>query len=323
MQRRQLLLGAAAGLIGAGLKDSSAAVSPSSLANIPIIDTHVHLFDSRRPQGVPYAGSPEWARDRHGVALPSTYRGFAEPLNIVGAIEVEASPWIEDNLWVLEQEHTDPLFVGTVGDLEPEKPEFPEYLERFRKDPLFLGIRCGNLWGRDITKQIDDPRFIDGLKRVADADMVMDSANPTVELLNTLVRLNDKIPSLRIVIDHLPQLDPTVSEMDAYSSALSEMHGRPTIYAKLSEIDHRSMKARGLAAHKERLDMLMASFGEDRVVFGTDWPNSWGTATPAQIVSLARAYFATRGREAAEKYFWKNSLAAYKWKKRAANQPSL
>jgi len=83
------------------------------------------------------------------------------------------------------------------------------------------------------------------------------------------------------------------------------------------------MKARGLAAHKARLDQLMETFGEDRVVFGSDWPNSWGTATPAEIVAIARAYFATRSRAAAEKYFWKNSLAIYKWKKRAKNQPQL
>ena len=40
-------------------------------------------------------------------------------------------------------------------------------------------------------------------------------------------------------------------------------------------------------------------------------------------VDIARAYFATRSRAAAEKYFWKNSLNFYKWKKRAKNQPSL
>ena len=42
-----------------------------------------------------------------------------------------------------------------------------------------------------------------------------------------------------------------------------------------------------------------------------------------QIVDIARAYFATRSRAAAEKYFWKNSLKFYKWKQRAKNQPSL
>jgi predicted TIM-barrel fold metal-dependent hydrolase len=272
---------------------------------------------------VPYAGSPEWAKEKNGVALPSTYRAYAEPLNIVGAIELEASPWIEDNLWVLEQEHTDPLFVGTVGDLEPEKPDFADEFARFRKDPLFLGIRCGNIWNRDVSKQIPDPKFIDGLKRVADADMVMDSANPTVELMQAMVQINDKVPGLRIVLDHLPSFDPTSAQQAAYDAVLKEIHGRPKIYAKLSEIDHRTMPARGLAAHKARLDQLMETFGEDRVVFGTDWPNSWGTATPAEIVAIARAYFATRTRAAAEKYFWKNSLAVYKWKKRAKNQPSL
>src|SRR5437762_4917764 len=118
MQRRQFLAGSAAAALWASVAEAAA-----PLADIPIIDTHVHLFDSRRPQGVPYAGSPEWAKEKKGVALPSTYRAYAQPLNIVGAIELEASPWVEDNLWVLEQMQTDTMFVGTVGDLEPEKPE--------------------------------------------------------------------------------------------------------------------------------------------------------------------------------------------------------
>jgi L-fuconolactonase len=318
MERREFLTGAAAVALSA-----SVARAAAPLTDIPIIDTHVHLFDSRRPQGVPYAGSPEWSKDKNGVALPATYRAYAAPLGIVGAIELEASPWVEDNLWVLEQMATDTMFVGTVGDLEPEKPDFVELFNRFRKNPMFLGIRCGNIWDRDVSKQVADPKFIDGLKRVADADMVMDSANPTIGLLRTMIEINDKVPSLRIVLDHLPQLDPTPAEEADYKALLKEIHGRPKINAKLSEIDHRSMKARGLAAHKARLDQLMEAFGEDRVVFGSDWPNSWGTATPAQIVDIARAYFATRTRAAAEKYFWKNSLAIYKWKARAKNQPSL
>ena len=316
MRRREFLGTAAAFALTPEIVQAAAKVD-----DIPIIDTHVHLFDSRRPQGVPYAGSAEWAKDMKGVALPSTYDAYAKPLNIVGAIELEASPWVEDNLWVLEQMETDTCFVGTVGDLEPQKPEFAELFDRFRKNPMFLGIRCGNIWDRDVSKLENDPRFLDGLKRLADADMVMDTANPTIALLENMVRIHDKLPNLRIVLDHLPQLDP--ADEKAYAAVLKEIKSRSTIYAKLSEIDHRAMKARGMEAHKARLDQLMDTFGEDRVVFGTDWPNSWGTATPAQIVTVARAYFATRSREAAEKYFWKNSLAVYKWKKRAANQPSL
>ena len=318
MERREFLAGAAAASVAA-----NAAQAKTAVDDIPIVDTHVHLFDSRRPQGVPYAGSPEWAREMNGVALPSTYRPYAEPLNIVAAIELEASPWVEDNLWVLEQMETDTMFVGTVGDLEPEKPDFAELFDRFRKNPMFLGIRCGNIWGRDVSKQVPDPRFIEGLKRVADAGLVMDTANPTVELMQAMLKISDKVPNLRIVLDHLPSFDPSPAQQKSYEAVLKELHGRPLIAAKLSEIDHKGNPGRGLAAHKDRLDLLMQTFGEDRVVFGTDWPNSWGTATPAEIVAIARAYFATRTRAEAEKYFWKNSLAIYKWKKRAANQPSL
>lgn len=36
-----------------------------------------------------------------------------------------------------------------------------------------------------------------------------------------------------------------------------------------------------------------------------------------------REYFAANSRPAAEKFFWKNSIAAYKGVKRSSEQPSL
>lgn len=319
MERRQFLAGSAALAVSTTMADAQS----HPLADIPIVDTHIHLFDSRRPQGVPYYGSAAWRKETGGVALPATYRPMAEPLNIVAAIELEASPWVEDNLWVLDQMATDTLFVGTVGDLEPEKPDFAALFDRFRKNPMFLGIRCGMIWGRNVVAQIEDPKFIDGLRRVADADLVMDTANPSLALLQTMVKLNDRIPNLRIMCDHMMHYEPKPEERAAYTAVLKEIKGRPNIWGKLSDMEHSDSPARGLAQVKDRLDVLMDCFGADRVVFGTNWPQTWGVATPAQIVALARAYFATRTREEAEKFFWKNSLKFYKWKKRAPNQPSL
>ena len=80
---------------------------------------------------------------------------------------------------------------------------------------------------------------------------------------------------------------------------------------------------RGLAPHRERLDTLMGYFGEDRVVFGSDWPNAVGVSEVPDTVALVREYFSGKSRQAAEKYFWKNSVAAYKWVKRSPAQPSL
>ena len=119
-------------------------------AQLPIIDTHIHLFDTNRPQGVP------WPDKNNAVlyqpALPDRYRKLAAPLGVVGAIEVEASPWLEDNQWVLDVIAKDPMIVGTIGNLEPGKPEFGKHLERFHRNPLFLGIRYGNLWVESSTR---------------------------------------------------------------------------------------------------------------------------------------------------------------------------
>ena len=289
---------------------------------VPIIDTHIHLFDPTRPQGAPYTGPP-------GVpiepSLPPRYRKLATPLGIVGAIKVEASPWVEDNLWVLEVAERDTIVVGVVGNLEPDKPDFAEMLERYHKNRLFRGIRYGNLWGRDITKQVDNPPFIDGLKRLQQADLVLDTANPRVDLLQAMVKLTDKVPDLRVVLDHLPSLEPTAATRKAYEETLDQLQQRPRVFVKLSAVIHRvnGQVSTELNAYRDRLQQLVGRFSEDRILFGSDWPNSDGVAPLDKVVGVVREFFQMQPREVAEKYFWKNSLAAYKWIKRDPSQPAM
>jgi len=320
LSRRQFIGGVlAAAALPRGLRAAAGGAD-----DIPIIDTHIHLFDGRRPQGAPYKGGRKFPG---GVALPAMYAQLARPLGIVGALEIDASPWVEDNLWVLETIQTDPIMVGTVGNLQPEKPEFAEYLERYAKNPLFRGIRYGNNWGYQIEAQADNPVFIAGMKLLAQHDLVLDTANPRLDLLQAVVKISDQVPNLRIVIDHLPSFDPAPQNQADYDAVLKEIAPRPQIYTKLSEIVHpvrpAGTIAPGLAAHRDRLDALMGVFGEDRVLFGSDWPNCVGVSEVPNTVSLVREYFAGKSRAAAEKYFWQNSVAAYKWVRREPAQPAL
>jgi predicted TIM-barrel fold metal-dependent hydrolase len=328
---RRVFLAGVAGLAGVALGGGeiraarsapAELIAPqSSTTAIPIIDTHIHLFDPTRPQGAPYSGAPGTGPPQ--PALPPRYRKLAAPLGIVGAVKVEASPWVEDNLWVLEVAERDTIVVGVVGNLEPGKPDFAEMLGRYHKNPLFRGIRYGNLWGRDITKEADNPAFIDGLRLLAQADLVLDTANPRVDLLESIVKITDKVPDLRVVLDHLPSLEPTPQTRSAYDTALAELRKRPRIYVKLSAVIHRidGKVAMDLAPYKDRLDQLVAIFGEDRILFGSDWPNSDGVAPIDKVVGVVREYFMSQPRAVAEKYFWKNSIAAYKWIKREPSQP--
>jgi len=292
---------------------------------IPIIDAHIHIFDGTRPQGARYMGSPAY-RAVSKISLPAGYRPLAQPTGIVGAVVVESSNWIEDNLWYLEIAQADPIIVGVSGSLDPGKPEFGEYLGRYHKNPLYRAIRYSRFYHQDSGKTVLNADMLDNLKLLAQADLALDTANPSMPLMQANVLLADAIPDLRIIMDHLPAFDPTPENQLAYEAVVKEMAARPNIFVKLTEVYHPESDGTVLMEYEPlrvRLEYLYNIFGEDRVMFGTDYPNSYGVATIPQEVSLMRRFFASKSQNAAEKYFWKNSARIYKWIKRTPQQPSL
>jgi predicted TIM-barrel fold metal-dependent hydrolase len=140
-----------------------------------------------------------------------------------------------------------------------------------------------------------------------------------------MVRVTDQVPNLRIVIDHLPQLDPPAESpaLKQYEANLRELAKRPQVYVKISEVLRRvnGQVPSDLSFYRPRLDQLWDIFGEDRLLFGSDWPNADIWAPFETGLRVVREYFAGKGHAAAEKYFWKNSVAAYRWIRRELSQP--
>jgi predicted TIM-barrel fold metal-dependent hydrolase len=151
----------------------------------------------------------------------------------------------------------------------------------------------------------------------------MDTANPSVPLLEGVVRVSDKVPNLRIVIDHLPQMWPSEAERPAYDATMKAIHDRPQIYTKVSEVLRRLPDGTiptDLAFYKHRIDEIVDVFGMDRVLYGSDWPNGDQWLPVPVGFKIVHEYFMAKGQAAAEKYFWRNSIKAYKWVKRNASQ---
>ncbi|HET6219950.1 MAG TPA: amidohydrolase family protein [Acidobacteriaceae bacterium] len=318
MERRKFL--ALAASIAGGLATSrpAEALPPS----IPIIDTHIHLFDPGRPGGVPWPAKTDTAL--YKAALPERYVSVAGRFGVVGAIVIEASPLASDNDWVLQVAAKHPIIVGMVGDLIPGTPSYEKDLERLHANPLFLGIRYGNLWDRDLAVDMQKPEFLPGLKMLASKGLVLDSANPDLKLIRAVAGVADHVPELRIVIDHLPtaQVPSEAAARDEYWSLLRQLAKNKNVFVKLSEVlAARIEESGGPTFCKDRLDALWDIFGEDHVLYASDWPNSDHHATYEETISIVRSYVEAKGRTASEKFFWKNSVPAYRWHRRQADQP--
>ena len=320
MDRRELLR-----LGGAFATVCTVNPSANALQPLPIIDSHIHLFDPSRPGGVPWPLKNDKAI--YQPALPDRYERIARPFGVVGAIAVEASPLESDNDWVLQQAADHPMIVGVVGDLIPGSPTFGQQLDRLHNNPLFVGIRYGNLWDRDLSIDMHKPGFMQDVQKLAAAGLELDSANPDPKLIKALVAVSQRVPELRLVIDHLPSAKPPENG-DAsrqYLADLKALSENRRAFIKLSEIPARrgGRVQTGLSFYKDRLDAIWDIFGEDHILFGSDWPNSDHVTNFAQTFDIVRRYILTKGRVAAEKFYWKNSIAAYQWRRRALDQPLL
>jgi predicted TIM-barrel fold metal-dependent hydrolase len=289
MNRRLFLQGMLGGAIAAAAPQEG------------IIDSHVHFYDPTRSQGVPWPAPNETLLYR--PALPDPWAKMVRPLGVSGAIVVEASAWLEDNQWVLDLAKDNPVIVGFVGHLDPGKPEFRDNLTRFRRNELFRGIRIGE---KPLHDALEDPAAMADLHRLADADLALDVLG-NGPLLPDVAKLSDRIPNLRIVVDHLP--------FDSPPGALQELRGRKHVFAKVSGVV-RNVNGRvpdNADFYRKQLDELWSVFGESRVIYGSNWPVCELVAPYAVVLKVVRGYFEAKGSEAATKYFRTNAAIAYKW----------
>jgi predicted TIM-barrel fold metal-dependent hydrolase len=300
------------------LATTAALALPSSQAAGPntVIDTHTHFYDPARPQGVPWP--PKNDNVLYRTVLPKEFGEMTRPLGVTGTVVVEASPWLEDNQYILDLAAKDPVIVGTVGNLDPSQPEFEEHLARFHKNPLFRGIRVGQ---RGIRAGLENDRFRSSVKALAAAGLEMDAiGDPT--LLADVVRLTDHVADLRIVIDHMP-FDPPADPKarGTYQTALRELGKRQRVYAKVSNVPRKvgDRVPDDVNYYRPALDELWEVFGADRLIYGSNWPVSAHIAPYDVALKIVRAYFGAKGADASEKYFARNSQTAYRWVERPGN----
>jgi L-fuconolactonase len=277
---------------------------------IPIIDCHVHLWDITRSEGLGWIKKDDKVLYRH--FLPKDHEPIATANLVKGVVVVQAGQSLPDNQWNLDiTAHNKLLYRGVVGNLSKiiGTPEFKPFFEKLCEDPRYVGYR---LSGRHQEKLTDS--FYRDLELTAEKKKTVDFLIGGFSL-DEVAEIARRIPNLRIILDHFGDVKLDGSPLDPeWTKKMRAVAQYKNVYCKVSALYGRVKQQpapQDISFYTPVIDLVFDCFGEDRLIFGSDWPVTETTGDYASVVKLTKAYFDLKGRSVSEKLFHKNAIVFY------------
>ena len=236
------------------------------------IDSHQHFWSY---SGVDYpwigAGMERLARDY----LPTDLKAQAAAAGIGGTVAVQARQTLEETRWLLELAAQHPLIRGVVGWVDLRSPDVGGQLAECVAREKFVGVR-------HVVQDEPDPRFllgaefVRGLRQLAPLGLTYDLLLYPQQL-PAAVELVACLPEQPFVLDHLAK--PRIAawtkpgDMADWRRDIAALAKHKNVCCKLSgmvtEAVWRQWQLADFAAY---LDVALAAFGPERLMFGSDWP---------------------------------------------------
>lgn len=238
-----------------------------------IIDTHVHIWDIEK---INY----DWLKNDTSILNRNYFIGEIAPLlplaNVNSGILVQAANNSEDTDWILQVAAETEWVKGVVGWLPLSDPRQTEKLiaEKYGKNEYFKGCR-------HLIHNEPDPKWLlrenvlESLKILAGNNIPYDVVGVNDSHMKTVLKLFEKLPELKVVLDHLNQ--PPVRRKERFGrwgELMREISGHKNAYAKISGLG--TVAGKDNDWNKESLKpyimFAISAFGTDRCFCGGDWP---------------------------------------------------
>jgi L-fuconolactonase len=234
------------------------------------VDSHQHFWNLDK---VAYP----WLVPAYGPIYRTIEADELEPLIKAAGIDktviVQAMDSYEDTDYMLETAAQYNWVGGVVGWVPLNKPdEAAVKLKQYTKNPLFRGVR-------HLIHEEQDPDWvlqeevIEGLKLLASNGLTFDIVAVFPNHLKHVPTLAEKVPNLKMVINHLAKPPIQDQLMEPWATQLKLAASYPNVYAKLSGLntaaDWESWTAGDI---KPYIDYAFNVFGAERLMFGSDWP---------------------------------------------------
>jgi L-fuconolactonase len=282
------------------------------MVEVPLVDSHVHLWDPQRfrmpwldddPHLRPPFGLAELARELGDLALEALVYVQVDTTPAYGLLEAR---------WAVEQADRDPRLRAIVAWAPLEDGGVARsYLDALvRIDPRIKGVRR-------LIQSEPDPDFplslVEGLRLLPGYGLSFDICIRDHQLAST-VRMVRACPETQFVLDHLAKPDVRSQRFDPWRDEVAELARLPNVVGcKISglvtEADAQVWTMADLAPYASH---VLEVFGEDRVLFGGDWPVVTHAATYRDWVATADQLTADLSPPAKRRFWRDNARRIYR-----------
>jgi L-fuconolactonase len=250
-----------------------------------MIDAHQHFWTIAR-------GDYGWLTPALGPIYrdfgPDDLRPLLKEAGITHTVLVQAAPTVAETRFMLDIARETDFVAGVVGWVDMEATDAPAQIASLQRSGKLCGIR-------PMIHDLPDPAWIlrpeldHAFRAIINADLTFDALVRPVHLPH-LIRLRERHPALRIVIDHGAKPDianwtPGDAAFNAWLRDMKTLAGHASTFCKMSGLVTEARRDWQPEQIFPYLDALATAFPADRLLWGSDWP----------VLTLAGSYAAWRG----------------------------
>jgi len=254
------------------------------------IDAHQHFW-RYSAEDYPWigAGMERIARD----FLVADLEAVARPEGFQGSVAVQARQSLAETRWLLELAAAHPFIRGVVGWVDLQSEQVGEQLAEFAAagvHPKFVGVR-------HVVQDEPDPRFllapafIRGLRQLHPFGLTYDLLLYPPQL-PAAIELAGLLPEQPFILDHLAKPRVKTGEIAEWRRDIEPLARHENVSCKVSGlVTEAAWQGWKAADFRPYLDIVLAAFGPERLMVGSDWPVCLVAGSYADVAGIARDFF--------------------------------
>ncbi len=272
------------------------------------IDSHQHFW---KYDPVKHS----WINDEMSVLqqdyLPSDLKTIYKEANIDGCIAVQADQSEKETDFLLDLAKKNDFIKGIVGWVDLRSDTLEDRLKHYSNYKIIKGFR-------HVVQDEPDPDFIIGAqfkKGIALLNQYGFAYDILIfpHQLEASLKLIEEFPEHRFVIDHIAKPKIKDQIVDGWQTTIQAIAKHKNVYCKVSgmvtEADWINWRHEDFVPY---LDIIFKAFGNDRIMYGSDWPVCLLGGNYSKVKGIIDQYISYFSEEDKQKIMGRNAIQFYK-----------